>query len=141
MEEKPIVEKTETKPPAAVPWTPRTVFNVCINAPVWLFLKVRNYVFFGFMKAKIFFLFRYANARRWWWDKKWRFKMRLAGYQFITPEQFITMFPPKKNHKPCNEKGYVVRMRPNKVKMIQWCQCVIHKYKESGKKYIVEEPK
>lgn len=97
--------------------------------------------FIGFIiKGKIIVLVYFARARRLYWRRKHYIKAKLAGFKYITPEQFIMEFPPKKNHKACNYgKGYSVVQYPNKQKTIRFCHCVTDQYKKSGKKYMLRE--
>jgi hypothetical protein len=114
--------------------------NVAVNTPKWLWQKTTTWIAYFLVRCKIWVMVRYAKSRRWYWDKKRYVQMRLAGYKFIPPGRFLTEFPPRKNHKPCNEKGYVVVQLPDRRKVIRFCTCVTDKYKTSGKKYIVIQP-
>ena len=115
--------------------------NICINFPIFLFQTVKINLFMIALKNKIRVFVVYGKARRWYWDKKWYFQMRMAGYKFIKPEQMLMEFPPKKNHKLCNYgKGFHVVQLPTKRKVIQFCSCVHDQYKKSGKKYMIIQP-
>ena len=92
------------------------------------------------LKGKIVVLVYTSRVRRWYYKKKFYLKAKLAGYKYVTPEQSIMEFPPKKGHKACNYgKGYNVIQLPNKTKTIRFCYCVSEQYKKSGKKYMLKE--
>lgn len=66
----------------------------------------------------------------------------MAGEKIeMTPQQFITLFPPKKNHNACLGKGFHTRcvptdgsktIRGKPFKKIEFCECVQRQYRKSG---------
>jgi len=114
--------------------------NFARNFPVWLWLKVRNAVFFWFMRMRIRWWSLKSKWNKFYYRKKWLVRMWLAGYKWIHPEEFIKLYPPKKGHKTCGGKGWYILQRPvDKRKMIVMCDCVQQKYKASGKKWLLKE--
>lgn len=110
------------------------------NFPMWLWLKVRNSVFFWFMRMRVRWWARKSKILQVAYRRKWKIKMWLAGYRWIHPEAFIKLYPPKDGHKKCGGKGWYILQRPtDKKKMIVMCDCVQQKYKASGKKWLLKE--
>lgn len=113
--------------------------NFARNFPVWLWLKVRNAVFFWFMRMRVRYWAMKSKVLVPILRKRWMFRMWLAGYKWIHPEEFIKLYPPKKGHKTCNGQGWYRFRRPDKRMMIVMCDCVQQKYKASGKKFLLKE--
>jgi len=124
--------------PKKIDWKSVNWKNVAINFPFWLWQKSKFVVESRLTQLKVLVFVYYARIRRGFSDYKRRVQMYIAGYRTITGEQFITMFPPKKGHKPCNGQGWNVVMLPNKMKTMRFCACVTDKYKASGKKFLIK---
>jgi hypothetical protein len=67
----------------------------------------------------------------------------------MTPEQFLTLFPPNKGHKYCRGKGYNIQVIPRQkdektvigegYRKIVFCECVMRRYRASGMKITLKE--
>lgn len=92
----------------------------------FMFVKIFAVVLFRAFKAKV------AGVRLW-------IKAKDEGVEIITAKRFLTEFPANNSCKHCNYgQGFVQVQRADKTKRIQFCQCVLKQYGESGKKYIVK---
>jgi hypothetical protein len=114
--------------------------NVAVNLPRFVWQKSSTFVMLLFLQTRMRYWIRFAKMRRWYWGHKKNIQLRLAGYKFITSEQFISEFPPNKKHGPCHGKGWHAVQLPDKRKIIRFCTCVTEPYKASKKKYIVKQP-
>jgi hypothetical protein len=94
-------------------------------AIAWIYFKAFWLVLFRFFKARTGLIIYHINA----WT---------AAYRFITAKEFLTMYPAVKTCKKCNYgQGYYIGMRPDKVKEIMFCECVLKQYRKSEKRFIV----
>jgi hypothetical protein len=120
---------------------PRRILNFCINAPRWAVSAAISKVFYTFMRWKVkSFYPRWNRFLQWKKAKKNVIAMKIQGYKFISPDDFLKEFPPKPGHKKCSYgRGWGTMQLPNGRKKIWFCECVLKQYRESGKKYALPE--
>jgi len=116
--------------------------NILRNLPflVWQWIKSR-FVYWRMWFFSKLFIYRYHAVWKWREIKQF-VNMKRKGIKWITADQFLKEFPPRKNHKACNYgMGYfIVQDGKTKMKGIRFCRCVEEKYENSGKKYMLRQP-
>ena len=120
---------------------PMRIRNFCVNAPRWAAYMLVSKIFYAAMRAKVTHFYpRWNRFLKWNKSRKNLKAMRLQGYKFISPEDFLREFPPKPGHKNCSYgKGWGVQKLRDGRKKIWFCECVLKQYRESGKKYALPE--
>lgn len=104
------------------------------------FKRIRHTVLFVVISFKIWWVVFHSHCLRKLWKYRKIVSLWLAGYKWVTMDQFLDEFKPKSGHSKCNGKGYFVIKAADGFKRIMYCSCVHDQYIKSGKKYMMKDP-